>query len=133
MVQPEPPGRNRTRQRDEIARVIGEAAGPLTVQEILERAQRAVPGMGLVTVYRTVKLLKEAGTVRPVVLPTGETRWEPAGRGHHHHFHCRACDEVFDLAGCPVRIPGDREISPGFRVDSHDLTFYGTCPGCSPA
>ena len=131
MSQPEQPGQNRTRQREEIARVIHEASGPLTVGEILERAQREVPGMGLVTVYRTVKLLKEAEQVRSVILPTGETRYEPAGRGHHHHFHCRACDEVFDLAGCPVRIPSDREISPGFHVESHDLTFYGTCPECS--
>jgi Fur family transcriptional regulator, ferric uptake regulator len=128
-----PLGKNRTRQRDEIARVIDVAPGPLTVNEILERAQRSVPGMGLVTVYRTVKLLKEAGQVRTVILPTGETRYEPAGRGHHHHFHCRACDEVYDLAGCPVRIPADREISPGFQVDGHDLTFYGTCPSCTAA
>jgi Fur family transcriptional regulator, ferric uptake regulator len=127
------PGKNRTRQRDEITRVIREAAGPLTVDEILERAQREVPGLGLVTVYRTVKLLREAGQVRTVILPTGESRYEPAERGHHHHFHCRRCDEVFDLAGCPVQIPADREISPGFRVDSHDLTFYGTCPECSAA
>jgi Fur family ferric uptake transcriptional regulator len=133
MTETEPLGKNRTRQREEIARVIQEAPGPLTVNEILERAQAAIPGMGLVTVYRTVKLLKEAEQVRTVILPTGETRYEPAGRGHHHHFHCRACDEVFDLDGCPVRIPADREISPGFRVDAHDLTFYGTCPECSAA
>lgn len=133
MSRQEPLGKNRTRQRDEIARVIGEAGGPLTVNEILDRAQREVPGLGLVTVYRTLKLLKEAGQVRTVILPTGETRYESAGRGHHHHFHCRACDEVFDLSGCPVQIPADREISPGFRVDSHDLTFYGTCPECTAA
>jgi Fur family transcriptional regulator, ferric uptake regulator len=133
MIHPEQLGKNRTRQRDEIARVIAEAPGPLTVNEILERAQREVPGLGLVTVYRTVKLLKEGGQIRTVILPTGETRYEPSGRGHHHHFHCRGCDEVFDLAGCPVQIPADREISPGFQVESHDLTFYGTCPDCSPS
>lgn len=133
MKKPQQLGKNRTRQRDEISRVIREAPGPLTVNEILERAQRELPGLGLVTVYRTVKLLREAGQVRTVILPTGESRYEPAGRGHHHHFHCRSCDEVYDLAGCPVRIPDDREISPGFRVESHDLTFYGTCPACSAA
>lgn len=124
-------GKNRTRQRDVIARVIGEAGGPLTVGEILERAQQEVEGMGVVTVYRTLKLLKEAGQVRTVILPTGESRFEPAGRGHHHHFHCRVCDEVFDVAGCHLTLPVGGEISPGFVAESHDITFYGTCPACS--
>jgi Fur family ferric uptake transcriptional regulator len=124
-------GKHRTRQRDVIARVIADAGGPLTVAEILDRAQREVEGLGIVTVYRTLKLLKQAGQVRTVILPTGESRYEPAGRGHHHHFHCRVCDEVFDVAGCHLRLPAGGEVSPGFVVDAHDITFYGTCPDCS--
>ena len=126
-----PVGKHRTRQRDVIARVIGDAAGPLTVNEILERAQRELAGLGVVTVYRTLKLLKESGQVRTVVLPSGEPRYEPAARAHHHHFHCRVCDGVYDLPGCPLPLPATREVGPGFIADGHEVTFFGTCPGCT--
>ena len=126
-----PVGKHRTRQRDVIARVIGDAAGPLTVNEILERAQRELAGLGVVTVYRTLKLLKEGGQVRTVVLPSGEPRYEPAARGHHHHFHCRVCDGVYDLPGCPLPLPASREVGPGVVADGHEVTFFGTCPGCA--
>jgi Fur family ferric uptake transcriptional regulator len=122
-------GQRQTRQRDEIVAVIERAAGPLTVPEILERSQLTVPGLGIATVYRTLKLLQESGKIQTVILPCGETRYESSGLGHHHHFHCRVCDEVFDLASCPVAAPTD--IAPGFVVESHELTLYGVCERCA--
>jgi len=53
-------GQRQTRQRDAIFGVIQDAAGPLTVAEIHSRGQETVPGLGIATVYRTVKLLLEA-------------------------------------------------------------------------
>ena len=123
-------GQRHTRQRDVIVAVIREATGPLTVNEILHRAQERVPGLGVATVYRTLKLLQEGGKITTVILPSGETRYESTGLGHHHHFHCRVCDEVYDLEDCPVQIP-TRELSNGFQVESHELTLYGVCSTCS--
>jgi Fur family transcriptional regulator, ferric uptake regulator len=123
-------GQRQTLQRDAILEVITSAAGPLTVPEILERSQERVPGLGIATVYRTVKLLLDTSRVQTVILPSGETRYESSGLGHHHHFHCRSCDEVFDLATCPVQVPRGT-YEGGYRVEDHELTLYGTCPGCS--
>jgi Fur family ferric uptake transcriptional regulator len=123
-------GQRHTRQRDVIVAVIREATGPLTVNEILHRAQERVPGLGVATVYRTLKLLQEGGKITTVILPSGETRYESTGLGHHHHFHCRVCDEVYDLEECPVQIP-TRELANGFQVESHELTLYGICSTCS--
>jgi Fur family transcriptional regulator, ferric uptake regulator len=123
-------GQRHTRQRDVIVEVIQAAAGPLTVPEILDRSQRKVPGLGIATVYRTLKLLQDAGEVRTVILPTGETRYESAALGHHHHFHCRVCDEVYDFLDCPVSLPGDHALGNGFLVESHELTLYGVCSNC---
>jgi Fur family transcriptional regulator, ferric uptake regulator len=126
-------GQRRTRQREIIARVIREATGPLTVPQIHERAQGEMPSLGIATVYRTIKLLQEAAQIETVILPTGETRYEAADLGHHHHFHCRACDEVYDLSACPVEVPADRQVSRGFTVERHELTLYGLCPDCGPS
>ncbi|HEX2187475.1 MAG TPA: transcriptional repressor [Longimicrobiaceae bacterium] len=125
-----PIGQRNTRQRDAIAEVIGAAAGPLTAPEIAERAQREIPGLGMATVYRTLKLLQEAGRVRTVILPSGETRYESEGLGHHHHFHCRVCDGVYDLESCHVVMPPGARTEEGFVVEDHELTLYGVCPSC---
>lgn len=83
-------GQRRTPQRETIFRVIRDAAGPLTIQEILEGAQQTLPGMGIATVYRTLNLLQVAGRIEVVILPSGESRYESSNLGHHHHFQCRS-------------------------------------------
>jgi Fur family transcriptional regulator, ferric uptake regulator len=123
-------GQRQTRQRDAIYQVIEAATGPLSVPEIHDRARVLFPRLGIATVYRTVKLLQEGGRIQSVILPSGETRYEETGLGHHEHFQCRKCSQVFDIKVCPVHIPKGTELTGGFVVDDHELTIYGTCPDC---
>ena len=122
--------RRSTRQRDVISRVLEVAEGPLSVTDILARTQAELPGVGLATVYRTVKLLCDQETVHPVTLD-GETLYEASGRGHHHHFSCTACGRVFTLHACPVSIPAGSVYPGGFVVEAHEVTLYGRCPDCA--
>ena len=130
---PEAPilGQRQTRQRSTILRVIQEAGGPLSIPEIHAQAQADLPGMGVATVYRTLKLLNEARAVNGVILPSGETRYERAGLGHHEHFQCRSCSQVFDLSVCPVHIPAGTVLPGGFVVEDHEMTIYGLCSNCA--
>ncbi|PYU46229.1 MAG: hypothetical protein DMG53_12455 [Acidobacteria bacterium] len=52
-----------TRQRRVILQVMDDAEQHLDVDQILERAQKIDSGVHLVTVYRTIDLLKKQGTV----------------------------------------------------------------------
>jgi len=119
-----------TRQREALRRLISEAPGPLSVQELLAAAQHEQPTLGIATVYRTIKLLEEAKEVRSVVMPGGDLRWEPTDRGHHHHFQCRACSKVIDFLGCPLHVHSDT-LPAGFVVETHEVTLIGLCPDCS--
>lgn len=120
----------RTRQRNTILKEMLSAGGPLSVAEIHERASEEVPGLGIATVYRTVKALREEGEVTVVELPGEEPRYEPTGLGHHHHFRCRVCDQTFDLGVCPVGIPHGTTLPGGYTVEDHSLTLYGRCSAC---
>jgi Fur family ferric uptake transcriptional regulator len=122
-----------TRQRSAILAAIERADGPLTPVEIHARARRESDRLGIATVYRTIKLLIDTGEIQTVVLPDGETRYESAHNGHHHHFHCRRCNRVFDLEGCPVSIPPGATLPGGFTVTDHELTIFGLCPQCAEA
>ena len=92
-------------------------------------AARKAPGIGLATVYRSLKALIEAGDVAVVTLPGDTPRYELAHLHHHHHFHCRACGGVFEVEGCPGDLAA---LAPsGFAVDGHEVVLYGRCARCA--
>ena len=96
--------------------------------EIHEAALREVPAMGIATVYRNLKQLIEDGEIQAVELPGEPPRYEMAGHKHHHHFRCNACQRVFDVHACPGNM--QKLAPPGFTVEAHELTLYGTCGDC---
>lgn len=123
-------GKRNTRQRDVILDVIRSARGPLAVSGIFPRAAKQIPGIGIATVYRTIKLLVEQDRVSVVILPTGETQYEIHGLSHHHHFLCTRCGQVFCMDFCPFSGAYRAHLPYGFRMESHTVTTYGTCPEC---
>ncbi len=126
-----PPDMRRTSQRRAILQALDEAPGPLTPHQVLERAGAIQDGLGLATVYRNLAALEEAGKIVAVHLPNETRRYEPAGRGHHHHFRCDRCEGVFELATtCPVAVLEGVTLPGGYEVRGHALTLYGLCPAC---
>lgn len=120
-----------TRQRDAIREAFRRADRPLSTDEVHAAARKAVPGLGVATVYRTIRSLQADGWLATVELPGAPARYEQTGKAHHHHFHCEACDKVFDLVGCPDSL---QELLPQrFRLDRHELVLYGRCADCGPA
>ncbi|HLX27555.1 MAG TPA: transcriptional repressor [Casimicrobiaceae bacterium] len=117
-----------TRQRGAIESVLRGTDRPLTPPEVHRAAHEMAPGLGLATVYRTLKLLIAEGTVLAINLPGESARFEMAQISHHHHFRCNRCRRVYDIPGCP----GDmRRMAPrGFKVEGHDVILYGQCSGC---
>lgn len=119
----------RTRQRDAIQDVVHDAQRPLSAAEIHEQAALHLTGLGIATVYRTLKSLIDAGDIVTVTLPGDTPRYERAALGHHHHFHCRSCGRVFEVNGCPKNLA--RLAPRGFTVDDHEVVLYGRCRGCA--
>lgn len=118
----------KTNQRTAILDVFRKLNRPLLPQEAHEAAETKVPGLGIATVYRALKLFTEQGKLRVVEVPGSQPRYEIAGKPHHHHFHCRACDGVFDLHGC---IQAVEKLGPsGFQVEDHEIILYGLCASC---
>jgi Fur family ferric uptake transcriptional regulator len=119
-----------TQQRRAIREAIERASRPLSPREVLELARPFCPGLGIATVYRTLKVWVEEGRLAQVDLPGEPPRYEATGKAHHHHFHCRACDRVYELQGCPE---GLRRMTPeGFSLEAHEVVLYGRCAACSP-
>jgi Fur family ferric uptake transcriptional regulator len=124
-----------TRQLDAIREALLTAARPLSPAEIHEAARTVVPSISLATVYRRVKQLCVDKIAAPISLPGQSPRYElcTAAAKHHHHFHCDACDRVFDLDGCPGGLAEGGFAAwapPGFSIQRHDIVLYGICSNC---
>jgi Fur family ferric uptake transcriptional regulator len=130
-VSPSLPIQRQTRQREAIRQALATAGRPLSPQEMLGAARGELPGLGLATVYRTVRALLAEGALHAVELPGSSARFELAGKRHHHHFHCRECDGVFEVEACPAGIRG--LLPGGFRLERHEIILYGLCAGCGAA
>jgi Fur family ferric uptake transcriptional regulator len=118
-----------TRQRTAILASVEEAGRPLSPAEIHGIANRDIPALGLATVYRNIRMLLDDGRIREVTLPGEPPRYELSHLGHHHHFKCRLCDRVFDIAECET--DWNRLAPAGFSVEAHDVTLFGRCDQCS--
>jgi len=117
-----------TVQRRAIHKVLEQTGRPMGPPEIYEAAKEHAPGLGIATVYRTIKRLLDDGFLAAVELPGEAPRYEMAGKGHHHHFLCSSCHKVFDLQGCPGAF---KQIVPrGFSLEGHEVFLFGRCHEC---
>ncbi len=92
----------------------------------MEGIRGRCPGVGMVTVYRTLDLLNALGIVRRLDLGDG-ARFELA-EDHHHHMICESCGDISEFDECPLdlaRLPVAR-----FEVRSHSVEVYGRCAAC---
>lgn len=124
------PGRTRlTPQRRAVLGAIDGWEGSFTVVEIYDRARRAYPRLALATTYRTIELLRRAGSVRP--LPGGRRpAYVRCRAGHHHHLICLACGAVEETELCAAPRPSELKRRYGFAPEFHEVDIYGTCARC---
>lgn len=119
----------KTEQRAAVRRVLLEAQRPLSAHEVWESARLYVVRLGIATVYRSLNRLLEAEWLAAVHLPGEPARYEVAGKAHHHHFHCRHCNRVFEVPECISDL--GRMTPAGFVLDDHDVVLYGRCRECA--
>ncbi len=118
-----------TTQKEAIRQVFRQLDRPLGIEEILGAARERVPALNRATVYRNVKLFVEEGWLLRINHPALGTLYERTGKEHHHHFHCRVCDRVFELPGCAL---DEKQATPkGFLTEAHEVFLSGVCTSCS--
>jgi Fur family transcriptional regulator, ferric uptake regulator len=90
-------GLRMTRQRRVILQVMDDAEQHLDVDQILERARKIDSDVHLVTVYRTIDLLKKQGLIDELDLLhlRGDRHYyESHGPRDHIHVACLRCGKV---------------------------------------
>ena len=124
-----------TPQRRAILSVIALSYEHLTPGAICEKVRQGYPGIGLVTIYRTLELLTRLGLVCEMHAG-GSCRSYLMRRPseHHHHLICADCGAVIDFTDCDLGELEQRlSRETGFKIREHLLEFLGQCRNCQKA
>lgn len=119
-----------TLQRRATVEAVCAAENPMTPQALHAVISQNHPEIGVVTVYRTLDILKRLGLLCQFQPDGAAQRFKAGSREHHHHLVCRCCGEVVDFGRCPLELETTLEKETGFRITDHRLEFAGVCRAC---
>ena len=121
-----------TLPRRAVVHVLSSARTPLSVQEILKQLEKEDHSIGLVTVYRVVEALIEAGLVhRHPVGGTLSLCTLPDVHGHHILLRCVSCDRTEEAHDDPLCKREEIVAKQhGFSSIQHVSELLGTCARC---
>ena len=120
-------GYRSTAPRRAIVQLLEGKQEGFSAEEICEE----LPTVGRATVYRTIKLLLNAGVICKLALMDGAPMYSLSRIEHHHHTVCVRCGIVGEFRAATVErllravgddIPGD--------IIGHRIEFYVTCDRC---
>ena len=122
-------GLKTTQQREAIVDAFLRTSGHVALEDLLSQARRKPPGVGLATVYRTVKLLEEAGIAAARHFGPGQTLYEISeGRAHHDHLICDSCGFIQEFENDEIEVLQDAAARRfGFNVLRHRHELFGLC------
>jgi Fur family transcriptional regulator, ferric uptake regulator len=118
--------------RNAVLEAFFDARGHVSLAEIHALARVRHPNVGLATVYRTMRLVEEAGLAGRHEFQGGGSRYETTvGRAHHDHLICQYCSAIAEFESPEIeqlqeQIAADR----GFTLHGHRHEIYGICAAC---
>lgn len=111
------------------ANLLSRADHP-TVEQILTDLNKDFPVSSQATIYSSLQTLREAGLVREVLLEEGVSRYD-ANVEPHHHFCCRQCGAIEDIAWDTFECIEIKSLRPGLRGETYEVTVQGLCDRCN--
>lgn len=121
-----------TAARKAILETFVNDGGHCSADSLADAVQKKMPGIGRMTVYRTLDLLCQLGLARPVYQGSGAAHYVLMQSGHHHHLICSGCGQVFEFDDCVLEKLTEEMIGErfDFQVQGHLLEIHGQCRQC---
>ncbi len=125
-------GLRRTAQRDLILEIFLRTEEHLTSEDLYWLVQKEDPSVGHTTVYRTMKLLTDAGLAREVRFGDNKTYYEHHyDHQHHDHMICTECGLVIEFFSPALEEKQDEMADKYmFKATHHSLRIWGVCEKC---
>lgn len=111
------------------ANLLARADHP-TAEQILLDLNQSAPQSSQATVYSSLQALRQAGLAREVLLEEGVCRYD-AKVEPHHHFRCRGCGQIRDIAWEQFQCLETAALAPGLTIESYEVILQGLCGACA--
>jgi Fur family ferric uptake transcriptional regulator len=120
---------NTTTQREVIVDHFLRTSDHISIEELLARVRKRQQKVGYATVYRTLKLLVDAGLAVERQFGDGQARFEVVG-DHHDHLICAKCGLILEFEDDEIERLQERiaQRLGGFSVIRHRHELYALCP-----
>lgn len=121
-----------TAQRKDMLVTLLKSERPLSAEEIFGRMKKGASD--LVTIFRSLGSLEEAGLLRRHEFGDGIRRYEVVlERGHHHHFvRCGSCGSIEAFEGCDFeKVLAKALERRGYKKIRHSLEVKALCSECA--
>jgi Fur family transcriptional regulator, ferric uptake regulator len=120
-----------TPARIAVLKLLEETKQPVDVSTVIDCVNKEGIKTDPATIFRIVNTLTKKGITIPIQLQEGKTRYELAGKTHHHHLVCESCGKVGDVSSQVVPAL-EKEIQKKYKflVKRHSLEFFGLCEDC---
>jgi Fur family ferric uptake transcriptional regulator len=125
-------GEKLTEPRRILIRHVFDAHKHFDADELVAELRHSGRQVSRATVYRTLRLLVEAGLLRELRL-TNRTAYEhDYGYPSHDHLHCTECNRIVEFDNEELRRLRDTvSREHGFRPVNHRFVITGICRDCS--
>jgi Fur family transcriptional regulator, ferric uptake regulator len=119
-------GLKMTEQRRIIARVLTDSSDHPDVETLYQRASSIDSNISIATVYRTVKLLEEAGIIERHDFGDGKARYEESSEDHHDHLIDVRSGDIIEFYNEEIELLKKKIAQElGFNLVGHKLELYG--------
>ena len=120
-------------KRNTILKTFLNEEGHITAEELYQKVSKEDSSIGIATVYRTLKLFREAGLARMSRFEKGEALYEHNYlHSHHDHLICLKCGKIIEFKNPEIEETQEKVAwEHKFKITSHRLELYGTCSKCS--
>jgi Fur family ferric uptake transcriptional regulator len=126
-------GQKVTKSRKTVLEAFLSLEGHVTADSLLAEAKKIDPGIGQATVFRTVKLLADAGLAREACQDDGARTYEHAFMHRHHdHLRCERCGKIVEFYDKTIEKAQDAIFHHyGFVPIGHRMELTGLCEKCA--
>src|SRR5438045_7803882 len=125
-------GLKRTAQRYLILDVFLRTEDHVSGEDLYQLVREKDPAVGQTTVYRTLRLLTDAGLAREVRFGDGRAHYEHNYKHQHHdHMICSECGKIIEFYSPELEAIQDAMAAKfKFKLTEHLLRMIGVCADC---
>ena len=119
-------------QREQILDIFLKTEKHPTINDIYDLVRKKYPQIGLATVYRTMKVICDAGLARETDFGGNIRRFEHKYKHQHHdHLVCLKCGRITEVISPAIeKLQENLARKHRFKAVRHRMEIFGFCRTC---